>query len=686
MKKLWPLIFLCLFVAIVFKPFIFEGKIPIPADTIVGLYHPWRDLYSDTNPAGVPFKNFLITDSVRQQYPWRSLALEIVKEKKLPVWNPYSFSGTPLLANFQTALFYPLNILFIFPDFPVIWGILVMIQPLLGSLFMYFYLKNFRLHSAAAVTGALAWIGSGFFVAWLEWNTVVHAVIWLPLILLAMDKFLEKRSLRWGFTYIFALFASFTAGYLQPFIYVFALQGIYLLARVYKTKKYKGLLVFITLNIIFLILTLPQLIPTLEFIGLSARGIDQANWTRPDWFLPWQNLAQFVAPDYFGNPATLNYFGIWNYQEFVGYIGISALIVSLIAIFFRRDKKTYFFTGILLLALVLALPNPISKIPFQFHFPFFNTAQPSRIILLVDFSLAVLAALGLDFLFRQKFKWIYLLPVCLIGFIFLILWVSAPNAISHRNLYLPVIMLVITGSIVFASKSRILFLWLIPLVLLADLTRFAVKFEPFSPKEYLYPPTKITKFLQEKSGKEVFRVASLDDRILPPNFNVMYKIQMPSGYDPLYLKSYGQFIVKLERGNNDVSPPWGFNRIITPKNYKNPKFKYLNVKYLLSLNELPGEKLVLSEGETKLYENKNYSPRVYFENNSGKAVIKNYQPNLVVIDTSNEEAGYLVLLDTYYPSWRASIDGKSVKINIAHTTFRKVLVPKGSHTVRFEFQ
>lgn len=52
------------------------------------------------------------SDAIRQIYPWKELAVSMIKEGQLPLWNPYAFSGTPLLANIQTAVFYPLNILF----------------------------------------------------------------------------------------------------------------------------------------------------------------------------------------------------------------------------------------------------------------------------------------------------------------------------------------------------------------------------------------------------------------------------------------------------------------------------------------------------------------------------------------------------------------------------------------------
>ena len=107
-RYLFPLL-LGLIVVVFFAKTIFQGILPIPADTIVGLYHPFRDAVAQEYPNGIPYKNFLITDPVRQQYPWRELAVSIMKQGELPLWNPYQMSGTPLFGNLQSAALYPLN-------------------------------------------------------------------------------------------------------------------------------------------------------------------------------------------------------------------------------------------------------------------------------------------------------------------------------------------------------------------------------------------------------------------------------------------------------------------------------------------------------------------------------------------------------------------------------------------------
>lgn len=130
LKKKLEILLLLILIIVFYYPFIFSGKLPTPADTIIGLYSPYRDFYSATYPNGIPFKNFLITDPVRQTYIWKSLAVDIYKSGELPLWNPYEMSGKPFLANFQTGAFYPLNLILVFLPFQLGWSVFIFSQTL----------------------------------------------------------------------------------------------------------------------------------------------------------------------------------------------------------------------------------------------------------------------------------------------------------------------------------------------------------------------------------------------------------------------------------------------------------------------------------------------------------------------------------------------------------------------------
>ncbi|HSW87664.1 MAG TPA: YfhO family protein [Candidatus Saccharimonadales bacterium] len=779
MKKFIPIIIIFIALAF-FKPFFLQKLLPLPTDTIVGLYYPFRDLYVKTNPNGLPFHNFLITDPVRQQYPWRNLSIGLEKNSQLPLWNPYSFGGTPLLANFQSAAFYPLNIVFFLLPFATAWSILVLLEPLLGSVFLYLYLRNLKLHPLACLLGSIAFSFSGFSVAWMEWNTVLHTVIWLPLILLAKDKLLQKWNIRWTIIFLFAEISAFFGGHLQTLFYALCISNAYLAARIFQKAQAVGngltlpagrqepFPTMIRIYIPFLIfgaalfaITAIQWIPTLQFINLSARSIDQ-NWHQVGWFIPWQNAIQFIMPDFFGNPTTGNYWGIWNYAEFIGYIGIFPLIVSLFALFFRHDRKTLFFGSLFFLSLLFAFPTFLAQLPFQLGIPFLSTAQPTRLLFITDLSLAVLTALGLDyfikaFLFRHpgseasprsqnRNKILY--PI---GFLFLVftgVWtiillntklhlITPENLIvTKHNIVLPSVFFLISSGLLliclYGRKHRFAptILYCIICVLIAitlfDLYRFADKFETFASSMYLYPNTNVTKFLQEKTAG-ISRVMTTDDRILPPNFSAMYHVQTVDGYDPLYLLRYGELIAASERNRPDISTPFGFNRIITPKNYDSKIINLLNVGYVLSLSDIQNPHLekVFQDGQTRVYENHQSLPRAVFVNyvepivrkqkvmqrlfendfspketaivecssclelasvdktDEGMPEITSYSENKVVLRAEVPNDSFLVLFDQYYPTWHATIDGKETKIYLTDYAFRGIIFPKGKHTVVF---
>jgi hypothetical protein len=70
----------------------------------------------------------------------------------------------------------------------------------------------------------------------------------------------------------------------------------------------------------------------------------------------------------------------------------------------------------------------------------------------------------------------------------------------------------------------------------------------------------------------------------------------------------------------------------------------------------------------------------------GMAKITAEQPHLIEIEANLAEAGYLVLLDTYYPGWIATDNGDTTPIYRANYIGRAVFLPAGDHTVRFEYR
>ncbi len=725
-------------VILFFVPSLIQNKIPIPADSLIGLYHPFRDnTYLGFSAEHFPTKNPLITDPVIQTYPWRFLTIDNLKNGELPLWNPYSFSGQPLLANIQSASLQFINFLYFALPFNLVWAVGIIIAPALTSLFMYLLLRSFKISKIASAYGSFVLPFCGFFISWLTWGTVISTAMWLPLILYCINKVSEKISAKYFLILVFSIFQTVVSGHWQTAFYVFVASTIYLLFKAYELKQPR-MLVFISLSFLLgALVSSIQILPSLEFINLSNRAADQAFFPgRQDWFLPLENFIQLISPDFFGNPTTYNYWGIWNYAEFVSYIGIVPLFFALLSVF-KKSSLVKLFWFLVIFSLVFAIKNPISQIPYLLNFPFISSIQPSRIIFILEFALSVLCAFGLEFFLKENFRKKIIVPALviflpIIGLIFIskfhksifpIVTNLDPAHIAFRNLLFPAIIAASLFLVILLKMAKvpkialIIFLFILTTV---ELFRFSYKFTPFSNLSIIYPSTQTTTFLKNQQGP--FRILVTDRRILNGNISSVYKIEQVSGYDPLYLKSYAQLVSSWNA--EKFSSEGSFNRIVTPTNYSLPLASFLNVKYLLTFDDITNTNFqkVFQEGQTRIYENRNVLPRVFFVNDVQKvenqqeeltaitsknfnfktnavstqfqfsslntdnvAKIKRYTDQEIEIETKTREESPLLISNVNYPGWKANVDGNPTSIKEVNFMFQSLIVPAGDHIIKLSY-
>lgn len=62
------------------------------------------------------------------------------------------------------------------------------------------------------------------------------------------------------------------------------------------------------------------------------------------------------------------------------------------------------------------------------------------------------------------------------------------------------------------------------------------------------------------------------------------------------------------------------------------------------------------------------------------------KPDHLRVEVELSEPGYLVVLDTHDPGWRATLDGEPAGIQSANLIFRAVAVPEGRHIVEFSYR
>ncbi len=650
MKKRKKAIFFFLFSVLVFcgifyKVFLFH-LVPFPGDLLVSFFFPYNSGgWEGFNPF-VSHKEFISADVIRQIFPWRVLAIESFKNFQFPLWNPYEFSGSPLLANFQSAVFYPANILFLILNKNLAWFTYIFLQPILAFSFMYLFIKELNLSKYSAAFGGLAFAFIGYFISWFELGNLGHTGLWLPLVLFGFLKFYKTEKIYHLFLSSLALSFSIFGGHPQTATYVILPSFVYALTLGIaglknKQTKIKNMLLSFIPFVLGLCLSAVQLIPSLELLLNAPRSGNNSVIFYP-YQLPLKHLVTFFAPDFFGNPATGNFWGT-NYGEFMAYSGIVAIIFVFIGLFyFAKNFNVRFFGSVALISLLLALPTPLSNLIFALHIPILNSASPSRILFLTQTSLIILSAFGMEtFIQNKKIK---IIPIVFPALIYLGLWVFvlfAPRLfpgqtfvqylpVAKRNLIIPTAIFGFIASIVFlrrfVKEKFMIYLFLLMVAVASFEYQYQIyKYLPFVSQSLIFPKHPLITFLQENTRP--FRVYGYDRARVETNLFTYWNIFSLEGYDPLLIKRYGELFFASKKsidGEIDRSNATLANTL--PADDSSAKKFVLNItgtKFVLNKDDLatpekPGTSLIFpsdrfnliwQNGKYKVYENKQALPR-----------------------------------------------------------------------------
>ncbi len=763
-RKEVVLVFLFSFVitAVFFYKVFLHGLIAFPGDLLLSEYVPWKLVsFFGYNPGAYPSKAQFF-DVLRQLYPWRHFAMDSLRSGTLPLWNPYNFSGAPLLANFQSAVFYPLNIVYAFLAAPIAWNVLVFLQPFLMCFFMYLYCRRIGMRPMGATLGALSYAFSYFSIVWLEYNTVDHILMWLPLTLLAIEHLFERRQAVWAGILVFCGVASLFAGHPQVFLYAYTFSIVYALFRKWQQKNILSvnLIYILVLQVIVLGIGAIQLIPGIELLQNAARSVhDSTTFFEKILIQPWQ-LVMLVVPDFFGNPATRNYWLADTYVGKVTYIGIVPILFFFLS-FGRVKASLYrFFLIASCFLLVVTTNNPISFLLYHLPLPLVTTSAPTLSLFLFAFSFSIVCGYSVDAWIDNK-KTIgdlqkrLLIPLGL----FLILWATLlvlPRivsldwqhfiSVSIRNLaYTSVVSTLCVGLVLLMTvQKRFLSLFIVCLLLIqvGDTWRGFAKFVPFAPLGSVFPSTQVLTSLQKKG---IDRLWGYGGAAIEANIATEYRLYSTDGYDPLYPRRYGEFIQSSQKGNiittftdrtrSDarIAPGYGEDDLQSNM-YRSRVLDSMGVKYVLDTisngsteKTFPNPRFspILDENGIKVFENRTVLPRFFLTSSydtfvspqefekkffattrQDKTILleqkipisldalqttdqvtnTTYTPSRVTFLIHTQGNTLLFLSDTFYPGWKAFVDGNSVPIYRANYTFRAVALPKGARTVVFSYE
>lgn len=712
-------------------PFVLHGLVPFPSKYLVTFFPPWSASY------GMAVKNNAMPDVITQIYPWKRVTIASWKHGEVPLWNPYSFSGTAHAGNYQSAVFSPSNLLFFLLPEVQAWSIMILLQPFLAGIFMYLFLRSMRVSREGSVIGSVAFMFCGFMTVWMAYGTLGYAALYLPLSLFAVNR--HMRGDRWGASlYAVSIGLSFLSGHFQISMYVLSFAVLYVLYVYVSTKEKPRAAVLFPATLAGVSLAAFQILPSLSAYVSSVRS---SLFIKGE-IIPWSYIVTLFAPDFYGNPVTRNdWFG--HYAEWASFVGVAPLILASIALWHRRfDSVVRFFGGVALFCILLAFPTPLNDLMYALHIPVFSTSSASRIIVLVSFSLAVLSGIGVDALVdlwkkpgRRKGTPAAAVVVLLVGFwIWLKFMHPLPAdklAIAIRNSYIPTIMGIATCMVVFAGRAlpkqwKKIGAYMLVILTAADLLRYSSKWMPFDPQEYVYPQERVLSFVSSVAEKTYSRVFGN----IGAEAGAAFGIPLIEGYDAVYQGRYGEFIRAAITGEL-IEPERSVVQLSNDGVYAEEVLRLLGVQFLVHrisdgrfgwaypFWDFPGYHLLWKDDVYEVFENKNAYPRVFLASSytvetedkrilstlfakdfnrrdslvleeepmiqpasgSGTAAITKYTPNQVSIAVATQVPTLLFLSDVYDAGWHAAVDGVHVPLYRADYDFRAVGVSQGIHTV-----
>lgn len=721
---LWTPLLLALLTGLIPLRALVMGEVLVPAGLLRYLA-PWSAAYPDS---AKPPWNPLMYDSVGQFYPWRDFAGRTYRDGLVPLWNPHQFCGTPFLANSQSAVLYPGNLLYWLLPADVAAAPTVWLHLFLAALFMWMFLRGCGVGNLAGATGGLAFALSTWQIAWLSLPTFLCTSCWLPLSAHLVRRTLATGSLAAAAGLASALGMALLGGHLQIAFYVLAATLALALAELWSPRragckqwKFSVLPLGVAILGSFLIAA-PQVLPAVEFSRVSHRAgpaTSQGYAAYIGYAAGTGQLATLFLPDFLGNPSRgdLPYRGtsqsgaLFNYAEGALYVGIVTFLLAGYALVRRRQPAMpiAFLAALACVSLSLAFGTRLNSIIYYYVPGFAQSGSPGRVLVLWAFSLAALAGAGLNKLLEDEATPVRSAVAAVLlaaGLLLSAFWLGGKNALEMPAEIMPAytadmarqtVLLLLGAVLVIAAASG----WgrvgwrrlLLPGLLVSDLVAVGLNFTPSSPRGEVYPSTTLTEKLRTEVGHN--RIAPINTdwsfegprAVLPPNAAMVYGLYDVQGYDSLFWRGYKRLLNTAN--GRDSSPPEVGNMVFA----MSPSallWQQMGVTHLLRLAG-EGSSLGLAEdtGHVSVVAVPDARGRARLENHSDSAHAVRWvedRATRVTLDVEAPTKDWLVLSDVLLPGWGATVNDRPAAIDRADGVFRRVPIPAGRSVVEFRYQ
>ena len=304
--------------------------------------------------------------------PIRTELARALAQGRLPLWSPGLQAGFPLFAEGEVAALYPLNLIaYRLLPAALANSYLTLFNLAWASIGMYLLVRSSGLRVSSALLAGFVFGFNGFVTAQNSHLPHVTVAAWLPWLILFQQKYWQVKSegknpVAWFLLASFAIAFELLAGFPQIAFFnliAYILSGLlgpvlWSSSRDIPAPKWiitlrfelpRAMLVTIGSIVLGIGISAIQLLPTYELTGLSIRGQDLSKYFFTSYSLDPVYLTQFLFPFWqLGTPNAFN-------MEYWGYVGTLPIFLALCTPVLRRDTRTWFFLGLALLALALAL-------------------------------------------------------------------------------------------------------------------------------------------------------------------------------------------------------------------------------------------------------------------------------------------------------------------------------------------
>ena len=360
----------------------------------------------------VIFEGLVLSGYDTQTYffPIRSYASRVLLSGEAPLWNPYLFAGAPFLANPQTAVFYPLNLVLMPLDAARAVSLSVVIHVWLAAVgALVFARRVLSLRWIPSTAAALAFGLGGMLSGQTGHPNQLAVIAWLPFALWLVWLISTCRA-GWpalGLALVVSL--QILAGHPQQLYMSTAFCTAFLIFALLAHRRdgaswnWRDVALRSGLYLSALALgagvAAVQILPSLLLSSLSIRSGGLALHEAGSFSLTPAALGPALLPSFVYAPSS---------QEFLAFAGFTATWLAALAFFTPVRRRFAFFFAALALACIVLSVGPATPVFRAAHavVPGFDLFRvPARWLLGLNISLAFLAGMGLDYLIGLKLGW-----------------------------------------------------------------------------------------------------------------------------------------------------------------------------------------------------------------------------------------------------------------------------------------